>query len=167
MAWLRSLVAAPSKWRQRSGNERLMFVEAFALLGLARFMILVVPFKTLARSLGSHMNESRFSASESDVRTARMVGQTVRSAANNTPWKSVCLPQAVVGQWMLKRRNIPGTVYLGVMRNAVNTDKLAAHAWLRCGKTILTGADGHRQFTVVSTFSTDRADLTKAAPSLL
>lgn len=90
-----------------------------------------------------------------------MVGQAVWSAVNNTPWKSVCLPQAVVGQWMLKRRNIPGTVYLGVMRNAVNTDKLAAHAWLRCGKIILTGANGHHQFTVVSTFSTDRDGLSK------
>lgn len=156
MTWLKSLAAAPSKWRQRSGNERLMFVEAFTLLGLARFMVLVVPFKFLARSLGNHMNESRFFVSEPDVLIARMVGQAVRSAANNTPWESVCLPQAVVGQWMLKRRNISGTVYLGVMRNAVNTDKLAAHAWLRCGKKILTGADGHRQFTVVSTFSTDR-----------
>lgn len=156
MTWLKSLVSAPSKWRQRSGNERLMFVEAFTLLGLARLMVLVVPFRVLARSLGSHMSESHFSVSESNIRIARMVGQAVRSAANNTPWKSVCLPQAVVGQWMLKRRNIPGTVYLGVMKNAVNTDKLAAHAWLRCGKKILTGADGHRQFTVVSTFSTGR-----------
>lgn len=57
---------------------------------------------------------------------------------------------------MLKRRNIPGTVYLGVAINKTIPDKLSAHAWLRYGSAILTGADGHRQFTVVSTFSTDK-----------
>lgn len=51
MTWLKSLVATPSKLRQRSGNERLMFVEAFTLFGLARFVVLVVPFKTIAHSL--------------------------------------------------------------------------------------------------------------------
>jgi hypothetical protein len=154
--WFNYIFSAPSKWRRRTRIERLLLIEAFLLLGLARFLVLTLPFKWLARTIGTHMSESGPDISGSDFRLARLIGQAVRSAANNTPWQSVCLPQAVVGQWMLKRRNIPGTVYLGVAINKTIPDKLSAHAWLRYGSSILTGADGHRQFTVVSTFSTDK-----------
>ena len=41
---------------------------------------------------------------------------------------------------MLKRRGIPGTVYLGVMKDENRPVTLAAHAWVRCGSIILTGA---------------------------
>jgi hypothetical protein len=84
-----------------------------------------------------------------------MIGRAVRSAAANTPWKSVCLPQAVAGQWMLKRRRIAATLYLGVAKKDADPEQLAAHAWLRCGDAILTGTAGHRQFTVVASFAPD------------
>lgn len=155
-SWFNFIYSAPAKWRRRTRIERFLLIEAFLLLGLARFLVLTLPFKWLARTIGTHMSESGQDINVIDFRFAQIIGQAVRSAANNTPWQSVCLPQAVVGQWMLKRRNIPGTVYLGVAINKTIPDKLSAHAWLRCGSAILTGADGHRQFTVVSTFSTDK-----------
>jgi hypothetical protein len=151
--WFKSLYDVPAKWRRRSRVERLLLLEAFALLGVARFTVLIMPFKWLAFSLGRHMNESGTQSGNSDLHLARMVGQAIRSAANNTPWKSVCLPQAVAAQWMLRRRHIAATLYLGVAKDDKKPEKLAAHAWLRCGDIILTGAVGHRQFTVVSTFS--------------
>jgi len=123
------------------------------LLGVARLLVLSVPFRWLAKSLGQHMRESAQEAASTEVALAMLVGRAVQSAANNTPWQSVCLPQAVTGQWMLKRRNISATLYLGVMKAEHKPEQLAAHAWLRCGSRILTGAAGHRQYTVVSTFS--------------
>jgi hypothetical protein len=152
-AWLKYFRDVPAKWRRRTRTERLILLEAFVLLAVARLMVLVLPFKWLAVSLGRHMNESGMQISASDLHHARMIGQAIRSAANNTPWQSVCLPQAVAGQWMLKRRRIAATLYLGVAKNENKAEKLAAHAWLRCGDAILTGAAGHRQFTVVATFS--------------
>ena len=152
-AWLKSFQDAPAKWRRRSRTERLLLMEAFVLLGIARLAVLALPFKRLAVSLGRHMNEADAQISTSDLNLARQVGQAVRSAANYTPWKSVCLPQAVAAQWMLKRRHIAGTLYLGMAKDDAKPEKLAAHAWLRCGDIILTGAASHRQFTVVSTFS--------------
>lgn len=133
--------------------EKRLLLEAFVLLGIARLLVLVLPFRWLARSVGGHMQESPDKVADSDLALAGLIGQAVCSAAGNTPWESVCLPQAVAGQWMLKRRGIPGTLYLGVAKTEENLDKLAAHAWLRCGSLIITGASGHRQFTVVSTFS--------------
>jgi hypothetical protein len=151
--WFKSLYDVPAKWRRRSRVERLLLLEAFALLGVARLTVLILPFKWLAVSLGRHMNESGTQISASDLQYAHLIGQAIRSAANNTPWKSVCLPQAVAAQWMLKRRRIAATLYLGVAKDEKKPEKLAAHAWLRCGDVTLTGAAGHRQFTVVSTFS--------------
>ena len=153
-AWLKSFQDAPDKWRRRTRTERLLLLEAFVLLGLARLALLVLPFKWLAGSLGRHMNVADVPIEAADLNLARQVGLAVRSAANYTAWDSVCLPQSVAAQWMLKRRHIPGTLYLGVAKDEAKPEKLAAHAWLRCCGLILTGAAGHRRFTVVSTFST-------------
>ncbi len=151
--WLQYCRAVPAKWRRRTRAERLLLLEAFVLLAFARLMVLILPFKWLAVSLGRHMNESGTQVNPSDLLIARIVGQAIRSAASNTPWQSVCLPQAVAAQWMLKRRRIAATLYLGVAKSENKAEKLAAHAWLRCGDIILTGASGHRQFTVVAMFS--------------
>lgn len=148
-----SLKNTAAKWRRRNRTERLLLLEAFVLLGAARIGVLILPFRWIAKSLGRHMKEDPSPVTAADLQTARMIGAAVRSAAGNTPWESVCLPQAVAAKWMLKRRRIPGTVYLGVMKDESRPEKLAAHAWIRTGSAILTGAKGHRRYTVVSTFS--------------
>ena len=142
-----------AKWRRRSRTERMLLLEAFLLLGVARLGVLILPFRLLAKTLGQHMTEADASTQPADLQLARMIGGAVRSSANYTPWESVCLPQAVAAKWMLKRHGIPGTLYLGVMKDETKAEKLTAHAWVRCGHVILTGAKGHRQYTVVSTFS--------------
>jgi hypothetical protein len=151
--WLRALWNLYAKWRGRSPADRLLLVEALALLGIARLLILIIPFKWLSITLGRHMKESNEEINAADLRHARKVGRAVCSAAHYTPWKSLCLPQAVATQWMLKTRHLSGTLYLGVAKDETNPEKLAAHAWLRCGTIILTGREGHRKFTVVGTFS--------------
>ena len=154
ISWFNILRTVPAKWRRRNWYERRLLGEAFVLLGVARLLVLAVPFRWLAHTLGSHMRESELDANSAHLETARLIGQAIRSAASNTPWKSVCLPQAVVGQWMLKRRRIAATLYLGVTKAEDITEQHAAHAWLRCGNHILTGAAGYRVFTVVVSFST-------------
>jgi hypothetical protein len=153
MAWFKSLREAPAKWRRRSWVERALLMEAFVLLGIARLAIFILPFKWLAITLGRHMKETCVVMTPSDILYARRVGQAVRSAANNTPWESLCLVQAVAAKWMLKQRHVAGTLYLGVTKDAAKTEGLKAHAWVRCGHIILTGREGHKQFTVVAMFS--------------
>jgi hypothetical protein len=153
ISWWKYLRDVPAKWRRRNRTERMLLLEAFFLLGLARMGVLILPFRWLAKSLGQHMKEDQTPLLPADLKLARMIGAAIRSAANYTPWGSVCLPQAVAAKWMLKRRRIPATVYLGLMKDKTTTEKLAAHAWIRCGSIIITGAQGHYQYTVVSTFS--------------
>jgi hypothetical protein len=154
ITWLRSLKNAPAKWRRRSWTERGLLVEAFLFLGIARLAILVFPFRWLVVTLGRRKNDPNNNISPSDSPYTHRIGQAVRSAAANTPWKSPCLAQAVAGQWMLRRRHISGTVYLGVAKDRTQASGLSAHAWLRCGNETLTGGGrGHRQYTVVAMFS--------------
>ncbi len=151
--WIESLRQAPEKWRRRSGREKRLLCEAFILLGVARLAVLVLPFRLTALTLGRHMKEHNGLLEPNNMQTARMVGRAVRSAARHTPWQSSCLPQALTARWMTRCRHIPGTLYLGVIKEKNPSETMAAHAWLRCGQAILTGAGGHHQFTVVSTFS--------------
>ncbi|MEW6364189.1 MAG: lasso peptide biosynthesis B2 protein [Acidobacteriota bacterium] len=149
---LKSLCGAPARWRRRTRAERVLLVEACVLLGLARLALLVLPFRRLSVWLGVQMNDPESQIDAYDLLRAREVGDAVRSAANNMPWVGACLPQAVAAQWMLKRRRITGTLCLGVAKDGTNPEMLTAHAWLRCGDDILTGAAGHEQFAVVAEF---------------
>jgi hypothetical protein len=67
------------------------------------------------------------------------------------PWMSQCLVQAVAATWMLQRRRIPSTLYFGLAKDS--DGKLIAHAWVRSGERILTGAKGHHDYRVVATFA--------------
>jgi hypothetical protein len=53
--------------------------------------------------------------------------------------------------WMLQRRDISSTLYFGLAKDSNRGVK--AHAWVRSGARILTGAEGHEDFEVVATFA--------------
>ena len=57
---------------------------------------------------------------------------------------------AIAGMKMLERRKIESTLYMGTARN--KQGHMMAHAWLRSGKLIVTGADTMDQYTVVGVF---------------
>jgi hypothetical protein len=143
----------PGRFFKRSAAERRLFIEAFCLLGLARFVILVVPFRRIAPFLGQVMTESSHDAHECDPLTER-ISWAVQTAARYTPWQSKCLAQAMTAKMMLKYRNISSTLYLGVAKN--DDTGLSAHAWLRCGERILTGGSVREQFTVIAFFAESR-----------
>lgn len=54
---------------------------------------------------------------------------------------------------MLSTRKVSSTLYLGVARD--KEKKLIAHAWLRSGKDIITGANEMEEFTEVARFAND------------
>jgi hypothetical protein len=151
------------KFIRLNGFERRLFVEAFIWLGIARLTILIVPFRRLAPYLGRHMVESDETVSprNDDLRTK--AAWALQTAAHYTPWESKCLVQAVAGKTMLKLRGVPSTLYLGLAKK--ENRELNAHAWLRSGDIILTGARGMGHYTVVATFadsSTDKVNHTSA-----
>ncbi|HEX6308289.1 MAG TPA: lasso peptide biosynthesis B2 protein [Longimicrobiales bacterium] len=132
-----------------TGSEAAALAEALAICTAASVMLRVLRFSRVAPRLGRHMAESPPQQDRATAAEVRLVKWAVAAAARVLPWKPVCLPQAVTAQWMLRRRGIRSTLYLG-------TDPARgydAHAWVRVGRVIVTGGDDPRRYTVVSTFA--------------
>ena len=137
--------------RRTSAKEWRLLAEAAGFLVVARLAVWVVPFRTLACRLGDEMAESPVAVTEAQLSAAAPIGWAVRTLGRRLLWMSQCLVQAVAITWMLQRRRIPSTLYFGLARD--ESGKLKAHAWVRSGSKILTGARGHDEFEVVATFA--------------
>lgn len=137
------------RFARLSSPERARLLEAVAALAVAGGLLKAVGFPRLASRLGHHMTESPRVQDAEAVKAADEIRWAVQAAAANLPWKPVCLPQAVAAQWMLRRRGIRSTLYLGVDPGR----QLDAHAWVRAGEVVVTGGEGKDRFVVVSTFA--------------
>jgi hypothetical protein len=129
--------------------DRADLLEALALCTVASILLKVLRFSRIAPRLGKHMAESPPHQPRVTSGQVRRIRWAITTAARILPWKPMCLPQAVTAQWMLRRRAIPSTLYLGTDPSQ-NYD---AHAWVRVGRVIVTGGPHHRRFAVVSTFA--------------
>jgi hypothetical protein len=145
------------KWLGLSGNflrrplrDQWLILQAFVLLISARLMIDHVPFSRLTGYLGKHQTESPHEIAESHMREARRIAWVVHSVSRHTPLAGNCLSKALVAKYLLSRRGIASTLYLGV---ALKTrSELEAHAWLRCGPIYVTGEAGRRHFNTLGIF---------------
>jgi transglutaminase superfamily protein len=144
-------------WRtfaQLTWARRRLLVEAVLCLAVARLAVVAMPFRKLSRRLGAHGRES-----STDIHappTLRIVADIVwalEAASRRLPWRCACIEQGIAAKMMLSRRSIASTLYLGVARVDEGEGRAAAHAWLRSGPFVVTGAAGHDRYTVVSTFA--------------
>ncbi len=143
-----TLSNALAKLARASWRDRGLLVEAAAWLAVARLAILALPFRRIAPRLGRAMNESP--ASEPRLELGRRVGWAISVASRYAPWRTRCLEQAVAAKAMLRRRGVASTLYLGLARRDAGGE---AHAWLRCGETILTGGAEVSGYAVVAKFA--------------
>ena len=131
----------PLPWSRVSGWPR--GVEAAALLGLARLLVKYVPMRHWRAWLTTADTPL---ATPRRLALARTVARTVRSVARRWPLRAVCLPQAMAGQWMLRRRGVASRLWFGVRKAAndsvANAAELEYHAWLTVnGKCVLGGGE--------------------------
>lgn len=119
----------------KSSAERWLICEAALMLGLARIVVLAVPFRVTALWL-SRAPETL----SCDTALVARVRKAVTTAARNVPWNAVCLPQAMAAKAMLARRGCGSAVHFGATFDA--NGKLIAHAWLVAGGTTVIGAAG-------------------------
>ena len=135
-------------------KKQLMFIEAFILSGIYRFMMSYMPFKYVKKRLGEPKKESAREEPLEVYRLAKEIRELVLLTCKYTPWESECLIRAMLVQHFLKRKKIATTIYLGVNKDDLNNMK--AHAWLRCGEMIVTGQSQKRYFIQVAYFSNVR-----------
>ena len=128
-----------------------LLLEALACLCWAKLLLLLVPFRWVAPLLGKSQTESPPDITPTELDLAEHVSWAVQTAAKHVPLGFVCLPQAMAAKWMLRRRHLASTLYLGVARP--DEVKFTAHAWLRAGDKILTGHAESRTHTAIATFA--------------
>jgi hypothetical protein len=139
---------------QLSRTEKCLFVEAFITLAIIRSLLLLLPFKQLTHPLTrQNQKEGITLLPFSTMQTGLAVSRAIYRAANNTPWESACLVQALSAHRMLLKRDIPGIFYLGVMKDNVEDCQIKAHAWTEVGERIITGKAGYEKYNVIAVYT--------------
>lgn len=133
----------------RHNKNRRITVEAWLFCMWYRILVFNVPMKYLEKYFGERDQETPMDFTRRDYYWALRVSREVNRIADKTPWDSKCLVRALAAQRILKRRNVSTTLYLGVGKE--ETDKMIAHAWLRCGSYYVTGGTGE-EFAMVAKF---------------
>jgi hypothetical protein len=141
-----------SKLRQLPRPQQRLLLEAGLALAFARLALLLLPFKLIMKSLGQRAAPLHTPPAPVTHRIALAIGWAVTRIAPRTPWQSRCLAQALAAKFMLRRRSIPSTLYLGVAKADEHPTNLQAHAWIQCGDIYLTGAPGRERFTPLACF---------------
>jgi len=136
-------------------QEKRLLVETTTLLFIARLLVLFLPFRVIAKRLGEHMTETTRQTPTLQEETSVKIGRVIRKVSRHTPFRSLCLEQAITCKFMLNRRGISSTIYFGLTKDE-EALKLKAHAWTRSGSQTITGAKGRHQFKVVSTFGNSK-----------
>lgn len=137
-------------------RQKLWFLLLYPLSGLVRAMILAIPFARYARLLGERRGNDQFLllADEQAEQMGWRIGRIIEQVARFTPWESKCLVQAILARLMCRYYRLPYVLHLGVTRNQDKGNPLKAHAWVSVGRWVIVGRDGHKAFTVVSTYVT-------------
>jgi len=114
----------------------------------------MVPCRHLAQLIG---RTDGAPATAQDTATAHAVRRAVCVAAKRYP--ETCFARALAGRVMLRRRGLGSSLHFGVC--AGEDGALKFHAWLCHGDVVVTGREGHRRYTVLTTFHDARG----AAPT--
>ncbi|WP_428245402.1 lasso peptide biosynthesis B2 protein [Ferrovibrio sp.] len=136
------------KFRALPPGEQALALEAAAWLALASPLLLLLPFRHVARWLGDLDKETEVGG---DPVLSRAVGRAVGRAARHLPWHPMCLPQALAARAMLWRRGIPSTLYFGVRLEGAER-VMRAHAWVTTGVTGVVGVPAAGEYTVLARF---------------
>jgi hypothetical protein len=128
-----------------SSADRWLVCEAMVMLGMARFIVIAIPFRLVVAWLSRAPHTM-----SCDQALLPRVRRAVTTAARNVPWNAICLPQAIAAKVMLAVRGCGSSFHLGADLNAQG--KLTAHAWLVAGGTVVVGAAGIDGVTPLARF---------------
>lgn len=141
-------------------KEKLWLLLLYPYSGLVRMAILLLPFQRLSPYLGHSLQNRQLSplATESQQQLAWRIGKIIELVSHYTPWESKCFVQAVMARTMLGWYNIPYIMHFGACRTKQQSEPMKAHTWVKVGRWIITGREGHKSFAIVGSY---------VAPSIL
>lgn len=132
-------------------KHKKLTLAVYFLTAFYRAQVLMVSSKKLEKKWGERGAESAETDTRENYWQAYRISKEVTRVADKTPWESKCLVQALTAQYLLRRKGIKSTLYLGVGKEE-ETQKMIAHAWIRVGEHFVTGGDGSKTYAVVAKF---------------
>jgi hypothetical protein len=123
----------------RYNEHKALTLKAFALSARYRFQMLHGNTSALKHKWGIAGEESPSTATYDEYMFCKRVAYAVNQVCNKTKWESKCLVRALTAQKLLAEKGIDSTMYLGCREE---DGKMEAHAWIRCGRMIVTGGNG-------------------------
>jgi hypothetical protein len=130
---------------------RSLFWQAFFLSGIVKFTLVFLPFRKVLAWKG-RLGEETPSVPDTASEVYRKNLQSAMRLCNMyTPWRTECYTQAITARILLRRKGLPGTVYIGFQRNSEGT--YAGHAWLRSYDRVITGREEMGKYVVHSFYS--------------
>lgn len=134
------------------------FPLVWLMLGIARLLVLVVPFRRLAPLLGNSLPLLPVSipVSQGQAQVARHWAGVIRSASRWTPWLSNCFAQALVACWLMRWYRVPCLLCFGLRRQ---DGELQAHAWVMAGPVAVSGGNGFTEYALVGCFMSARTPI--------
>ena len=141
--WVRRRVNKLGRFSRLHPTDRVLTYEAAVVMWMARLWLALVPFRRVAEKLGTSYpasvpNNKLAPTSLEEDELAERIGEAVRRASKNVPYKAVCIQQAVAARIMLGRRGIPSVMHFGVGRSP-ELEQMKAHAWLVTANVEVTG----------------------------
>lgn len=130
----------------------LVFESLFHLLRI-KFLIKKYSFNKLSKSYNLKLTKDE-NFKNKDIKKLKQITWAIERSSQLLPWDGLCLVKALTAHIMLKKRKLSAIIYMGVKKDS-QTNELEAHAWVKANNQILTGKQGHKNFTVVSMFTWD------------
>lgn len=122
--------------RRLRRREAVLLGQALGAVLLARAHLWRGAHRDLRRLIESHpVPDPAAAVPRADLAE---IAWSVRTAARLVPG-ATCLTQASAGQLLLARRGLATTIRLSVPGQAAEPGRLAPHAWLMAGNTIVLG----------------------------
>ena len=112
-----------------------------------RFRVRCRPFSELAPKIGKLGYET---PAVSTPRYAWTVHELMAAVMRRVKWRDSCLIRALTAKKLLNRAGEKCTLYLGVSKE--DGQPMNAHAWLRCGRLLVTGGEISSRYTVTALF---------------
>lgn len=128
-------------------RQKILIPQVFVLMFYYRFLVHHRPFARLAPKIGTLGCETPV---ETSPRYAWVVHELMDAMMRRVQWKDSCLIRALTAKKLLNRAGEKCTLYMGVAKEGDSA--MVAHAWLRCGKLIVTGGENSSRFTVTAVF---------------
>lgn len=132
MQYHRKEVSLITKFYRIPLNQKVLVVEAICFLLASKLLLLILPFricKMIFRKNEQLDNQPK-------AQTLKEIRIAIERANKIAVWKNVCLVKSFAARFMLQRRGIASSIYLGI--TITNETKLAAHAWLISGGVYIT-----------------------------